>query len=291
MFQNRAEGLALALPAALFAALVFLVPVVLLLSEGFRNADQWTLSAYVDFFSQPLNRTVFLRTLKLSALVTLVAAVIGYAAAYAIVSLPPGAKGRMVGLVVLPLMISPVARTYAWIVILGRTGIINQALQAIGLTDEPIRILFSETAIFIGLLQLFLPLMIISLISALENLPRDVVPAARVLGAGWLSVFWKIILPLTKEGLVIGGTLVFTGSMTAYITPAILGGSKVLMLETLLYQQVTVSNNFVAASVIAFILIGIGVGAAGTSLLVLIVMSFAANILLKRIASARRSGK
>lgn len=276
MFQNRAEGLALALPAALFAALVFLVPVVLLLSEGFRNADQWTLSAYLDFFSQPLNRTVFLRTLKLSALVTLVAAVIGYAAAYAIVSLPPGAKGRMVGLVVLPLMISPVARTYAWIVILGRTGIINQALQAIGLTDEPIRILFSETAIFIGLLQLFLPLMIISLISALENLPRDVVPAARVLGAGWLSVFWKIILPLTKEGLVIGGTLVFTGSMTAYITPAILGGSKVLMLETLLYQQVTVSNNFVAASVIAFILI---------------VMSFAANILLKRIASARRSGK
>ncbi|MGE6740421.1 ABC transporter permease [Allorhizobium pseudoryzae] len=276
MFQNRAEGLALALPAALFAALVFLVPVVLLLSEGFRNADQWTISAYVDFFSQPLNRAVFLRTLKLSALVTLVAAVIGYATAYAIVSLPPGAKGRMVGLVVLPLMISPVARTYAWIVILGRTGIINQALQAIGLTDEPIRILFSETAIFIGLLQLFLPLMIISLISALENLPRDVVPAARVLGAGWFSVFWKIILPLTKEGLVIGGTLVFTGSMTAYITPAILGGSKVLMLETLLYQQVTVSNNFVAASVIAFILI---------------VMSFAANILLKRIASARRSGK
>jgi putative spermidine/putrescine transport system permease protein len=270
MFQNRTEGLALALPAALFAALVFLVPVVLLLSEGFRNADQWTLSAYVDFFSQPLNRT-----LKLSALVTLVAAVIGYAAAYAIVSLPPGAKGRMVGLVVLPLMISPVARTYAWIVILGRTGIINQALQAVGLTDEPIRILFSETAIFIGLLQLFLPLMIISLISALENLPRDVVPAARVLGAGWFAVFWKVILPLTKEGLVIGGTLVFTGSMTAYITPAILGGSKVLMLETLLYQQVTVSNNFAAASVIAFILI---------------VMSFAANILLKRIASARRSG-
>ncbi|MCO5732430.1 ABC transporter permease [Rhizobium sp. SSA_523] len=275
MFQNRTAGLALALPAALFAALVFLVPVALLLSEGFRSADQWTLSAYVDFFAQPLNRAVFLRTLKLAALVTVVAAVIGYAAAYAIVSLPPGSKGKMIGLVVLPLMISPVARTYAWIVILGRTGIVNQALQAIGLTDEPFRILFSETAIFVGLLQLFLPLMIISLISALENLPRDVVPAARILGAGWLSVFWKIILPLTKEGLVIGGTLVFTGSMTAYITPAILGGSKVLMLETLLYQQVSVSNNFVAASVIAFILI---------------VMSFAANILLKRIASAR-SGK
>jgi putative spermidine/putrescine transport system permease protein len=272
MFQNRTEALALALPAAIFAGLVFLVPVILLLSEGFRSADSWSLSAYADFFSQPLNRTVFLRTLKLGALVTAAAAVIGYATAYAIVSLPPGAKGRMIGLVVLPLMISPVARTYAWIVILGRTGIVNQALMAIGLSDEPIRILFSETAVFIGLLQLFLPLMVISLISALENLPKDVVPAARVLGANWFQVFWKVILPLTREGLVVGGTLVFTGSMTAYITPAILGGSKVLMLETLLYQQVTVANNFVSASVIAFILI---------------VMSFAANILLKRIATAR----
>ncbi|MCW0001404.1 ABC transporter permease [Pararhizobium sp. YC-54] len=272
MFQNRAEALTLALPAAIFAGLIFLVPVILLLSEGFRSAESWSLSAYADFFSQPLNRTVFLRTLKLGAIVTAVAAVIGYATAFAIVSLPPGAKGRMIGLVVLPLMISPVARTYAWIVILGRTGIVNQALMAVGLSDGPIRILFSETAVFIGLLQLFLPLMVISLISALENLPKDVVPAARVLGANWFQVFWKVILPLTREGLVVGGTLVFTGSMTAYITPAILGGSKVLMLETLLYQQVTVANNFISASVIAFILI---------------VMSFAANILLKRIATAR----
>ncbi|ALV26612.1 ABC transporter permease [Pannonibacter sp. Q-1] len=272
MFQNRAEALALALPAALFAAVVFLVPVVLLLSEGFRSAEGWTLSAYTDFFSQPLNQTVFLRTLKLGAMVTVVAAVIGYAAAYAIVTLPPGSKGRVTGLIVLPLMISPVARTYAWIVILGRTGIVNQALQGIGLTDGPLRILFTETAVFIGLLQLFLPLMILSLISALENLPRDAVPAARVLGANWFQVFWKVILPLSREGLVVGGTLVFTGSLTAYITPAILGGSKVLMLETLLYQQVTVAGNFVAASVIA---------------LILIVMSFAANILLRRIATAR----
>jgi len=275
MFHNRAEALALALPAALFAAIVFLIPVAILLSEGFRSADGWTLSAFTDFFAQTLNQRIFLRTLKLGLMVTAVAAVIGYATAYAIVSLPPGTKGRMIGLVVLPLMISPVARTYAWIVILGRTGIVNQTLQLIGLTDEPVRFLFTETAVFIGLLQLFLPLMVISLISALENLPKDAVPAARILGANWVQVFWKIILPLTREGLIVGGTLVFTGSLTAYITPAILGGSKVLMLETLLYQQVTVSNNFVAASVIAFILI---------------VMSFAANILLRRIATAR-SGK
>ena len=272
MFQNRAEAFALVLPAAIFAAVVFLAPVLILLSEGFRSGNSWTIQAYIDFFSQSLNQTVFLRTLKLAALVTAASAVIGYAAAFAIVNLPPKGKGRITGLVVLPLMISPVARTYAWLVILGRTGFVNKALVAVGLSDEPIRFLFTETAVFIGLLQLFLPLMIISLISALENMPRDAVPAARVLGANWLQVFTKVILPLTKEGLVIGGTLVFTGSMTAYITPAILGGSKVLMLETLLYQRVTVANDFVSASVIA---------------LILIVMAFAANLLLKRLATAR----
>ncbi|AJE47840.1 ABC transporter permease [Celeribacter indicus] len=273
MFRNTREGLALALPAAIFAMLLFLVPVGILLSEAFRTDGSWTLQGYIDFFASPLNRTVFLRSLKLGVLVAATAAVIGYAAAFCIVNLSPGSKGRVFGLVVLPLMISPVARTYAWIVILGRTGIVNMAITGLGLSDRPIRLLFTETAVFLGLLQLFLPLMIISLVSAMENIPRDVIPAARVLGASWPSVFLKIILPLTREGLVIGGTLVFTGALTAYITPAILGGSKVLMLETLLYQKVNVSNDFVSAGVIAMILI---------------LMSFSANLLLKRIATVRR---
>lgn len=273
MFQNRTEALALALPAALFAAVVFLMPVILLLREGFQTPEHaWSIAAYTAFFSEALNRTVFLRTLRLGLEVTIASAVIGYASAFAIVNLPPKGKGRMVGLVVLPLMISPVARTYAWIVILGRTGIVNEALMGLHVIDSPLRMLFSETAVFIGLLQLFLPLMILSLISALENMPKDAVAAARVLGANWLQVFWKVVLPLTREGLVVGGTLVFTGSLTAYITPAILGGSKVLMLETLLYQRVTVSNDFVSAGVIAFILI---------------LMSFGANLVLKRLATAR----
>ena len=260
------------MPAAIFALLLFLLPVGILLSEAFQSDAGWTLKGYTDFFSKPLNRTVFFRTLKLGVLVAGTAAVIGYAAAFCIVNLPPAARGRVFGLVVLPLMISPVARTYAWIVILGRTGIVNDTIVGLGLSETPIRLLFTETAVFLGLLQLFMPLMIISLVSAMENIPRDVIPAARVLGASWIQVFFKVILPLTKEGLVIGGTLVFTGALTAYITPAILGGSKVLMLETLLYQRVNVANDFVSASVIAMILI---------------VMSFSANLLLKRIATAR----
>ena len=272
MFDRKGIGMALALPSALFIALGFLLPVAILLAASFRNPAGIGLGNFIAFFTDPLNREVFWRTLKLGLAVTAASAVIGYAMALAIAGLPRGAGGRLVGLLVLPLMISPVARTYAWIVLLGRTGIVNVALKSLGLLEEPLRILFTETAIFIGLLQLFLPLMVLPLISALENLPADVVPAARVLGASWLRIFLAIILPLTREGLVVGGTLVFVGSLTAYITPAILGGSKVLMLETLMYQRVTVANDFLSASVISVILI---------------VMSVATNALLRKLAAGR----
>ncbi|OED37594.1 spermidine/putrescine ABC transporter permease [Chromatiales bacterium (ex Bugula neritina AB1)] len=271
MFHNRTEGLALVLPAAVFIAVLFLFPVGILLSEAFKVGGEWSFSGYAEFASKPLNRTVFLRTLKLGVLVVIVSAVVGYAAAFCIVNLDSKSRGRMFGLIILPLMISPVARTYAWIVILGRTGIVNKTLVGLGLTDTPVRFLFTETAVFLGLLQLFMPLMIISLISAMENLPKDAIAAARVLGASWFQVFTRVILPLTREGLVLGGTLVFTGALTAYITPAILGGSKVLMLETLLYQRVNVSNDYVSAGIIATILI---------------VMSFGANVVLRRVAKA-----
>lgn len=273
MFEDRRIGVALAAPAVLFVTLAFLLPVLILLSGSVTTPGGWGISRFTAFFAEPLYQEVVWRTLRLGALVTLASAAIGYAAALAIVDTGPKTKGRLIGLFILPLMISPVARTYAWIVILGRTGMVNQVVTGLGLSDEPLRLLFTETAVFIGLVQLFLPLMVLSLVSALENLPADVVPAARVLGANWFAVFFRVILPLTREGLVIGGTLVFTGAVTAYITPAVLGGSKVLMLETLLYQRVSVANDFVSASVIAVILI---------------VMSVAANALLKRAAAARK---
>lgn len=276
MFQDRRLGLALLAPATLFILLGFLLPVLILLSGAFHGATGWGFGNFADFFAKPLNREVVLRTFRLGLIVTAVSAAIGYIVALAIVDASDKNKGRLIATLVLPLMISPVARTYAWVVILGKTGIVNQFLVSSGILDTPARILFSETAIFIGLIQLFFPLMVLPLISALENLPRDVVPAARMLGANWLQVFWKVILPLTREGLVIGGTLVFVGSLTAYVTPAILGGSKVLMLETLLYQRVSVANDFAAAAVIAVILI---------------MMSILTNIVLKRLATARKGGK
>ncbi|VAW13381.1 Spermidine/putrescine import ABC transporter permease protein PotB (TC 3.A.1.11.1) [hydrothermal vent metagenome] len=273
MFANRNVGILLTLPAALFIGLSFVVPVLLLISESFQSAGSWNFDNYFNFFGESLNREVFWRTMRLAVLVTLTSTVLGYACAFGIREISEKRRGLLIGLIILPLMVSPVARTYAWIVIFGRIGFVNSTIVWLGLSETPIRILFTETAVFIGLLQLFMPFMVLSLVSALENLPRDVISAARTLGASRLTIFFKIILPLTREGLVMGGTLVFTGSITAYITPAILGGSKVLMLETLLYQRVSVSNDFVSASVIAAILM---------------TTSLVTHKLLRRLASVKR---
>lgn len=274
MFANRNVGIWLTLPAALFIGLSFVVPVLLLISESFQAGNSWNFDNYLNFFSEGLNREVFWRTMRLATLVTASSALLGYACAFGIREISEQRRGLLIGLVILPLMVSPVARTYAWIVVFGRIGFVNSLIVWLGLSQTPVRILFTETAVFIGLLQLFMPFMVLSLVSALENLPADVIPAARSLGAGRLAIFFKIILPLTREGLVMGGTLVFTGSITAYITPAILGGSKVLMLETLLYQRVSVANDFVSASVIAAILM---------------TTSLVTHKLLARIASVRRN--
>ena len=254
--------LLLVAPALAVVALSFVVPVLLLLLESLR-ADSgsqvlgWSLANFERFFASGLNWQVIWRTLRIAGLVTLFSAVVCYPAAQAIVRAPGRYRGLLLGLTILPLMIAPVPRTYAWIVLLGRNGFVNSLLVHSGLAPEPLRLLFSEGAVFVGLLQLFAPLMLISLVSALENMPIDVESAARSLGANPVQAFWRVTLPLTQEGLVVGGTLVFTGCVTAYVTPALLGGPRILMLETLLYQKVNVENDLGSANVIAVILIAL----------------------------------
>lgn len=253
--MRRRLAWALLAPALLFIAVLFVAPVLALLAGAFQVGDAWALSPLVAFFDEPLHREVYWRTLRIAGLATVTSALICYPAALAMVKVPPPWRGLLTGLVILPLMVSPIARTYSWIVLLGRNGGVNALLQATGLSDEPVKLLFTEGAVFVGLLQLMMPLMLLSLVSALENLPADVLAAAATLGADRWQAFVKVVLPLTQEGLIVGGTLVFTGCVTAYITPALLGGPQVLMLETLLYQKVNVMSDPAAASVIAVLLL------------------------------------
>ena len=253
--MNSRSAAWLLAPALAFVAIFFALPVVALLAGAFDVQGAPGLAHFSAFFAEPLHQQVYWRTLRIALAATLVSALVCYPAAMAIVRIPPPWRGLLTGLVILPLMVSPIARTYSWIVLLGRNGFANSLLVRSGVIDEPVTLLFTEGAVFVGLLQLMMPLMLVSLVSALENLPADVLAAARTLGANRWQSFRRVTLPLTQEVLIVGGTLVFTGCVTAYITPALLGGPKVLMLETLLYQKVNVASDLPAASVIAVLLL------------------------------------
>ena len=254
-FNQKRALTALLTPALAFIALFFLFPLLFVLFESFRLEGTFTLERYWDTLTSEQVHTVYLRTLRLGLIVTPLAALLAYPAAYYISRMKSGRRSLLMSLVILPLMTSPVARTYAWLVILGRFGLINQTARGLGLIEEPMRLLYTERAIVMGLLQLFLPLMVLTLVSAMENIPEELEEAALSLGANRLVSFFKVIVPLSADGLVLGGTLVFTGCITAYVTPAILGGTRVLTLSTLLHQQSMVLMNWGSATVIAVIMV------------------------------------
>ncbi|MAU12807.1 MAG: spermidine/putrescine ABC transporter permease [Anaerolineaceae bacterium] len=247
----------LVLPALLFIFIFFVLPILFLLAQSFLDPEtgQLTLTGYIDFFQKETSQIIYVRTLRLGLTITLINIVLAYPASYVLARMPARRRTMAMSLVILPLMTNPVARTYAWLIILGRTGLINNTLLGLGLIERPERLIYTEGAIILGLTQLFLPLMILSLVSAMENIPKDVEQAARSLGANGITAFLRVIVPLSADGLVLGATLVFTGSITAYVTPVILGGNRMLMLSTLLRQRSMMAFDEQGATVVAVVMI------------------------------------
>ncbi|MYD10359.1 MAG: ABC transporter permease [Chloroflexi bacterium] len=253
--QNRSI-IVLVAPAFIFVLVFFVLPLIFLLSQSVLPGDGgFTLTGYADFFESRVSRIVYLRTLKIGLIVTGISVLMSYPAAFLLARMPARRRSFLMLLVILPLMTNAVARTFAWLIILGKRGMINQTLMSLGLVETPVRFMYTETAIVLGLTQLFLPLMVLPLVSAMENIPDDVLEAARSLGANRLTTFVRIVVPLSSDGLVLGATLVFTGSVTAFVTPAILGGSRLLMMSTLLRQKSVAIFDQQAAAVIAVVMI------------------------------------
>ena len=243
----------LLLPTLVFLGVFFLVPLLMVVIDSIRGSErEGILFNYFVFFKDHVSRTAYLRSIRIGLWVTGLSVIISYPTALAIASINNKTlKTVFMTLMVLPLMTNPVARTFAWLAVLGRYGLLNNLLLSARIIEEPVRMLYTEGAVLIGLLQLFMPMMILSISSALENIPEDLSLAARSLGASGFQTFVRVTFPLSVEGLIIGGTLVFTGSITAYVTPAILGGSRVLMLSTLLYQKAAVVLDWDMATTIA----------------------------------------
>jgi putative spermidine/putrescine transport system permease protein len=227
---------ALTLPALLLLTILFVLPLVRLFALSFEGGSlAWYEKALT---SGGLYTTILYRTFEIAGIVTLCCLLVGYPVAFLLATTTPTWRTIGFAFVMLPLWTSVLVRTYAWMVLLGRNGIINRIFIDSGLLDAPLPMLNSKMAVVLGMVHVMLPFMILPIYSAVTRIDPDLPKAARGLGASSLRILTTIYLPLTLRGIVAGVTLVFVVSLGFYITPALLGGGKVLMFAMVIEQQV-----------------------------------------------------
>jgi len=246
--------LALTLPALLLLLLLFVLPLGRLFALSFAGGSlEW----YAKALTGGLYTTILLRTFEIAAIVTICCLVIGYPVAFLLATTTPAWRAIGFAFVMLPLWTSVLVRTYAWMVLLGRNGIINRLLIDTGLMEQPLPMLNSKMAVVLGMVHVMLPFMILPIYSAVTRIDPDLPKAARGLGASTLRVVTTIYLPLSLRGILAGVTLVFVVSLGFYITPALLGGGKVLMFAMVIEQQVREFLAWNFASALSVILLAV----------------------------------
>jgi putative spermidine/putrescine transport system permease protein len=249
----------LVLPLSVFFALFVFVPLgVLGVVSAYNESEMQTfgVSQYVGFFSDSFKLNVLLQTLWLALKTTLLTLVVGYPLAYLYTLAPRWLQRVLLLLIVLPLLTSVVVRTFAWVVILGREGIINSLLLALGWIDAPLTLLYTPTGVAVALAQIEMPLMVLPLITALMNIDPNLRQASEVLGAGKWRTFLRVTLPLSIPGLVAGCLLVFATAAGAFVVQTLIGGGRHLFMPYYIYQQAIQINNFPLAAALAIILLG-----------------------------------
>jgi putative spermidine/putrescine transport system permease protein len=257
--RTRPIWAVLAGPYALFLLFLLLVPFANVAMYSFHPYSatkvflpELTLDNYRKIFDLYYVR-LFGRTLRLGLITMAVCVVLGYPMAYFLARARPRVQALGLFLLIMPLMVSTVIRVFGWIVILGRKGLINQALIALGL--EPVKLLYGESAVVIGLVNIFIPFMVLPIMASIERIPRSLEEAAHNLGANWLQMFRRTILPLTLPGLISGCLLVYSLSISAFVTPALMGNSRERMAGQQIYDEVLVSFNWPGASSLALTLV------------------------------------
>ena len=250
----------LALPLAIFFGLFFAGPLVLLLSVSFyANATMltWgTVGQYVQALGDPFNVGVLWDTLILGVKATAICLIFGFPLAWIIARAPPRWQGLLIFLVILPILTSVVVRTFAWVVMLARRGIINETLLSLGIIDSPLRLLFDETGVLIVLAQVQMPLMVLPLLTSLQRIDPNLTDASAVLGAGQWRTFRKVILPLSVPGMIAGCILVYAACVTAFVTQTLIGGARNIYMPLFIFQESMDLQNWpfaAALSVIFFI--------------------------------------
>jgi putative spermidine/putrescine transport system permease protein len=252
---NVAES-KLVLPlAALFVAF-FIAPLCVLVALSLSkdaNIAAFTAANYVKFFTDSFNYAILFETLLLGLKATLVCLIFGYPIAWICARSGARLQSIIVFLVILPILTSVVVRTFAWIVILGRQGVINQIALALGLTSEPIRLLFTETGVVMVLAQVQMPLMVLPILTVLSKMDPNLGDASRVLGAGEWRTLWRVTIPLSLPGVIAGCILTYTACITAFVTQTLIGGARLLYMPLHIYQQAVGANNWPFAAAISVV--------------------------------------
>lgn len=253
MWRRGSNGLLL-LPGLAVLVLAFLYPVAVMLVTSPAGADGGILDRLGTLAGDDYIWGIGIRTIRIAALVTGLCLLLGLPVGFLIAHSPPRRQAVLLALSVFPLLLSTVVRTYSWLVILGRNGLVNEVLAGLGVAGDRTQLLYTESAVVIGLTQLFTPLVIVTSYGALSHVPADLEAAARGLGASPGSSFRRVVLPLALPGVLVGATLVFAGAVTAFTTPLLLGGTRTRTLATLLYNYANVTVDWSSASAVALIM-------------------------------------
>ena len=255
---KRLAGWTLSAPATALVVVFLVLPVAATIAATFVE-PAGLIAPYRAFFESGFRRTVLWRTLEISLITTVISVFVGFFTAYVVARSPSRLKSLLIIAAVFPLLTGVVVRSFAWLIILGRNGILNNFLVWIGVTDEPFSMLYTQWSVIVAMVYLFVPLMILTLVGVLENIPDDLIQASASLGASPAGTFRQVIFPLAVPGLIVGAVLVFTGSFTAYATPQLLGGDRQMVMGTLMYQRAMVAFDWVGASTIAAIMVAVTV--------------------------------
>ncbi len=253
-FLSRGAAVSLLLPLAFLLAIGFIYPLLQLAKISLFNPE-FSLDSYRRLASEPLYMLVLLRTFLVAFCVMTLCLLGGYPVAFAMSRL----KGRYAALVaacvLIPLWTSVLIRSYAWIVLLQRNGIINSALLESGFISEPLKLIYTEGAVVVAMAHVLMPFMILPLFSTLRSIPNDLAHAAFNLGAGPFAAFVRITLPLSTPGIFAGCVMTFILAIGFYITPTLVGGPGSMMIATLIGQQTTVLLDWSFAAALSTVLL------------------------------------
>jgi len=257
--QERREQwtlLGLSTPAILVIAIVVLVPVGWLFYLSFVGSDgEFSLEHYKKMIEYKSYARVFMTTFQVSLLTTLICILLGYPLAYFLAHLPGRWTGLFMLAVLLPFWTSLLVRTYAWLVLLQRKGLLNDLAMQIGLWDSPIKLVHNMTGTLIGMAHIMLPFLVLPLYGAMKKIEPDMMHAASNLGASPIRSFWNVYFPLSVSGLVAGALIVFVLCLGFYVTPAVLGGGRVVMVATQITAILEYRFDWGAASALGVVLL------------------------------------